>query len=90
MKHKFFKALDETPFVLFLAIMSSLWVVAGMMIIILCIFNSTLKLKDIPMALFVVATSHMSIWIGLAVIVAYVIVRTLDFHSYVYGRKRLN
>ncbi|MGG5343999.1 hypothetical protein [Enterococcus sp. AZ192] len=90
MKHKFFKALDETPFVLFLAVMSSLWVVAGMIIIILCILNSTLKLKDIPMALFVVSTSHMSIWIGLAVIFTYVIVRTLDFHSYVVGRKRLN
>lgn len=90
MKYKFFKALDETPFVLFLAIMSSLWVVAGMMIIVLCIFNGTMKLKDIPMALFVVATAHVSFGIGLAVIVAYVIVRTLDFHSFVAERKRLN
>lgn len=90
MKHKFFTALDETPFVLFLAVMSSLWVVAGILIIILCIINGTAKLKDVPMALFVVATAHMTFWLALIVIVAYLIVRTLDFHSVVNGRKKLN
>lgn len=90
MKHKLFNALDETPFVLFLAITSSMWVIAGLMIIILCVLNNTLKLKDIPMALFVIATASISFWISLVVVIAYVAVRTLDFHSYVNGRKKLN
>jgi hypothetical protein len=82
MKHKFFRALDETPFVLFLAVMSNMWVVAGLLVVILCILSSVLKLKDIPMALFIIATSHMSIWISLVVIFTYVVVKTLDFQSY--------
>lgn len=92
MKHKFFKALDETPFVLFLAIVSSMSVVAGILIIILCIWDKVenMTMKDLPMALFVIATAHISFWIALVVIVAYVIVRTLDFHSVVNGRKRVN
>ena len=90
MKRKFFNALDETPFVLFLAITSSMWVFAGLIIVILCIFNSTLTLKDIPMALFVIATASISFWISLVVVFAYVAVRTLDFHSVVNGRKKLN
>lgn len=90
MKRKFFNALDETPFALFLAITSSMWVFAGLIIVILCIFNGTLTLKDIPMALFVIATASISFWISLVVIIAYVAVRTLNFHSYVNGRKKLN
>jgi len=90
MKHKFFKALDEIPFVVFLAVVSSMSVFVGILMIILCIVNGTIKFKDLPMALFVIATAHISIWIAIVVIVAYIIVRTLDFHSVVNGRKRLN
>lgn len=90
MKRKFFNALDETPFAIFLAITSSMWVFAGLIIVILCILNSTLTLKDIPMALFVIATASISFWISLVVVIAYVAVRTLDFHPYVNGRKKLN
>lgn len=90
MKHKFFNAIDETPFVVFLAVVSSMSVVVGVLMIILCILNGIIKFKDLSMALFVIATAHISIWIALVVIVAYIIVRTLDFHSVVNGRKRLN
>lgn len=92
MKHKFFKALDETQLVMFLAVMSSIWLVAGILIIIVCILDKVegITVKDIPMALFVVVTSSMSFWLGLVVIATYIIVRTLDFHSVVNGRKRLN
>lgn len=92
MKHKFFNAIDETQLVMFLAVMSSIWLVAGILIIIVCILDKVegITVKDIPMALFVAVTSSMSFWLGLVVIVAYIIVRMLDFHSVVNGRKRLN